>query len=223
MDSLLTGREMFDICCWLAEHEFFEPKPIPGYSDVLVNVYGETFKQDLTPLHQFNSSGYKQIIAHSDETGKRRILGVHQAVAMTFDNKYYPECIVHHLDENKTNNCLWNLRVESNSDHARHHADPSAMIKYVKEHGPANKGVKMSDEFREKCRQSAIKRVERERAEGIKRGHSGVYKGNKFRNADGSKKEVDVEWYENFRESCRKGALKRAAKKREQLIEDKAK
>lgn len=221
MNGLITSREMFEICCWLAEHDFFDPKPIPGYSDVLVDVYGKTYKTDYTPLHQFNSNGYKQILAHSDETGKRRVLGVHQAVAMTFDSKYYDGCVVHHLDENKSNNCLWNLRVESNPEHARHHADPSSLLRWMKENGcPANKGKKMSPEFCEKCRVSAIKRAERERSQGITRGGSKYYGGNQFRNADGSKKDVDPKWYDSFRESCRKAALKREATKRGEYVED---
>ena len=99
------------------------------------------------------------------------------------------------------------------SEHSRHHADPSALIKYAKEHGPVNKGQKMSDEFREHCRISALKRAERERAEGIARntGHTGR-KGSNWK----ERKDTDPEAYARFCESCRQAALKREAKKREE-------
>ena len=174
--------------------------PIPGYSDCIVDVNGNTFKPDGTPIHQFNSNGYKQILTHSDETGKRKILGVHQAVAMTHDPEYFDGCVVHHIDGDKTNNNLSNLKCETRSEHSRNHADPAALQKYVKEHGSPTKGMKMSQEFCEKCRQNALKRV--------KNGNVSFH-GNQFVDKDGNKKQIDQAAYDKFRENCRVGALNR--------------
>ena len=215
---------LFDLGRYMEEIGFFDPKPVPGYSDVLVDREGNTFRPDGSELHQFNSNGYKQICAHSDETGKRRVIGVHQLVAMTYmSDEYYPGCVVHHIDENKSHNCIGNLRVESVPEHSRHHANPEALLKHLKEHGPHNKGKKMSDEFREHCRISALKRAERERQDGINRGKGpgGCYRGNQFRDADGNPKKVDPEAYARFREACRKAALKREEKKRLEKLKNK--
>ena len=78
---------------------------------------------------------------------------------MTFKPEYYPGCVVHHKDENKGHNYAENLEVESRNDHSRHHANPDAMLEWQKKNGgPVNKGQKMSAEFCEKCRQSALNR-----------------------------------------------------------------
>jgi hypothetical protein len=142
------------------------------------------------------------------------IKGVHQIVAMTFIDEYYDGCHVHHKDENKHNNRIFNLEILSHSDHARLHSDPSRLVNYVKKNGPPNKGKKMSAEFCEKCRVSAIRRAEREKKLGIthayelqKRIHI-----NQFMNVDGTKRVMDPEKYEKFREACKLGALKRNKK-----------
>lgn len=61
----------------------------------------------------------------------------------------------------KKHNTWDNLKVESINEHARHHANPENIINYINEHGPHNKGKKMSPEFCEKCRQSALNRSDR--------------------------------------------------------------
>ena len=53
---------------------------------------------------------------------------------------------------------LNNLEIKSRSEHSRYHADATALIEYSKKNGPHNKGKKMSAEFCQKCRQSALKR-----------------------------------------------------------------
>lgn len=177
--------------------------PVPGFERYTVNRYGVVFR-DGKEVHQFNSNGYKQVCLYG--YNKRRVVkGVHQVVSMTFDQNYYPGCVVHHKDENKHNNCLYNLKVESVSDHARHHADPTRLVEYVKTNGSPTKGMKMSEQFREHCRQAALKR----KAHG---NHGNHYNGNQFVNKDGSKKDVDPVWYEKFRERCRQGALNRKSK-----------
>lgn len=113
------------------------------------------------------------------------MFGVHQLVAMTFDSNYTPDCHVHHLDENKSNNKAYNLECMSKSDHARLHADITPLSNYLKENGPYNKGMKMSDEFREKCRQSALRRAKENR--------SSKYNGNQFVDAYGNRKYISEE------------------------------
>lgn len=82
------------------------------------------------------------------------------------------------IDENKKHNWDGNLEVESRSNHSRHHANPQAILEWQKKNGgPVNKGQKMSDEFREKCRQSALNRKD-----------SRTFHGNQYVNRDGSKK-----------------------------------
>lgn len=182
---------------------YSEKRSVPGYDNFEVDRAGNVYKDGI-PVVPFNSSGYLQICLTSP--GKRRVVkGVHQVISMTFDPNYYEGCVVHHYDENKHNNRYVNLIVESRVDHSRHHADPNRLVDYIKINGPVNKGKKMSKEFCEHCRQSALKRAERDKI-------NHVQKGNQFRNADGSKKQIDPEAYEKFREACRRGALKRYRK-----------
>lgn len=185
---------------WLAFMEWYysERSPVPGYDNYEADRSGNIFKNGslVTP---FNSSGYKQICLTSP--GQKRVVkGVHQVVSMTFDPNYYDGCIIHHKNENKHDNHILNLKVESRSDHSRHHVDANRLANYVKEHGSPTKGMKMSDEFREHCKQAALKRIER---------NSMRFAGNQFVDAYGSKKPIDSEKYKQFCERCRESALKR--------------
>lgn len=200
---------LFDLGKYMEEIGYWNPKQVPGY-DVMVDREGHTFRLDGTSINQFNSNGYKQICVKNPDGGRRKIFGVHQLVAMTFHPDYFDGCVVHHIDENKSHNCIWNLRCETLSEHSKHHANPEALMRHLKEHGPHNKGKKMSDEFREHCRISALKRAERERQEGNGR----TFHGNAFKDKDGNPKEVDPEAYDRFRAKCRQAALKREEKKR---------
>lgn len=142
------------------------PHPVPNHPGYTCDRLGSVYRPDGSKIKPFESSGYDQVYM-KNEDGDRSIKGVHQVVSMTFDPDYYPGCIVHHKDENKKHNYADNLKVESNSDHARHHADPQKLIDYMKKHGPINKGKKMSPEFCEKCRQSALKRHKREKENNV--------------------------------------------------------
>ena len=93
----------------------------------------------------------------SDDDHKRHVFGVHQVVAMAY-LPYYKGCVVHHIDGDKHNNNVSNLEVKSNSEHARHHADPTRLVNWVHEHGSPTKGMKMSDEFRQHCKEAALRR-----------------------------------------------------------------
>lgn len=153
------------------------PHEVPNHPGYTCNRLGSVYKPDGSKMKPFESSGYDQVYM-KNEAGKRSIKGVHQVVSMTFDPDYYPGCVVHHKDENKKHNWDENLKVESRGDHSRHHANPQAMLEWQKKNGgPVNKGQKMSDEFREKCRQSALNR-----------NNTNTFHGNQYVNRDGSKK-----------------------------------
>lgn len=164
---------------------YTERRTIPNCSRYEITRSGD-FYRDGIRVEPFNSSGYLQVYIRTDD-GKRFIQGVHQLVSMVFDPNWFPGCVVHHRDENKHNNFIYNLKVETSEEHTRHHANPEHLIAYTRKNGPVNKGKKMSPEFCEKCRISAIKRAQREREENIKHNRSRTYS-NQFRNADGTKK-----------------------------------
>lgn len=136
------------------------PHPVPNHPGYMCDRLGNVYRPNGTRIDPFESSGYDQVYMKNEE-GKRSIKGVHQVVSMTFNPEYYQGCVVHHEDENKKHNTWDNLKVESVSEHSRHHANPKNIIAYINEHGPYNKGMKMSPEFCEKCRQSALKRTDR--------------------------------------------------------------
>ena len=105
----------------------------------------------------FNSNGYFQCRL-IDDNGKEHILGVHTVVAMFYCESYFEGCVVHHKDGDKHHNYSNNLECITRSQHSRMHVNPNNLRKYIAENGPANKGKKMSEEFRAKCRKSALKR-----------------------------------------------------------------
>ena len=136
---------------------------------------GNVFKNG-KPISQCNSNGYKQVTMR-DENFKRRILGVHVVVAMKYLD-YYDGCIVHHKDEDKSNNNLDNLEVLNSPYHKSYHAKRNTKFSQsAKDKEPWNKGMKMSDEFRQHCRDSALKRIQRD----------GFY-GNQFVDRNGNRK-----------------------------------
>lgn len=192
---------LYDVFSRFMSNYDLYPKPVPGHPGYSVDPFGNVFKPDNTITKQFNSCGYKQVrMINAD--GDRSIKGVHQVVAMTFDENYYDGCVVHHIDENKHNNYIENLESISKSEHSRHHANPAALQKYIGENGPANRGKEMPQEFKDKCRQSALNR--RTNCQSC-----GKFTGNQYMNADGSRKEVTDEFKQRFSEACRRGALNR--------------
>lgn len=75
---------------------------------------------------------------------------------------WYEGCVIHHIDGNPHNNHVGNLKVESRSEHSKHHmCGNMTLANYIREHGPHNKGKIMPESYREICRVSARKRVER--------------------------------------------------------------
>ena len=123
------------------------------------DIYGNVYKNG-KPISQCNSNGYKQVTMR-DENFKRHILGVHVVVAMKYLD-YYEGCVVHHKDENKSNNNLYNLEVANSTYHKSYHAKRNLnFIEGNKSKKPWNKGLKMSDEFRQHCSESAKKRAKR--------------------------------------------------------------
>lgn len=110
-----------------------------------------------TQVKIFKSNDYVQCRL-VDNDGVAHIIGVHVAVAMFHCSDYFEGCIVHHEDEDKKNNWAYNLKCETRSEHSRRHASKTHLSNYVKQNGPANKGKKMSSEFCERCRESALRR-----------------------------------------------------------------
>ena len=99
------------------------PNPIPnlpGYqADQFGNIY-DTNGHIIQP-YQYRDSNQYDMIYVRDINNKPRLYGVHQLVAMTFLDGYYPGCVVHHIDENKYNNRIDNLEITNRSDHCKHH------------------------------------------------------------------------------------------------------
>lgn len=187
-------------------NEYYKPREVPGFPKFSITRHGDVYKDGIE-IKPFNSNGYLQIAL--DSRRKTRVIkGVHQIVAMTFIDEYYEGCHVHHKDENKHNNDVSNLEILDPQVHEKLHAKPDKLINYVKKNGSPTKGMKMSKEFCEKCRISALKRSEREKSLGMKHSH-----GNQFINPDGSRKTIDPIKMEKFKESCRKAALNRKCNK----------
>lgn len=134
----------------------FYLKPVPECSNYFVDASGNIYRQDMSIMKPFKSNKYLQV-RFKDDNNKRRILGVHQVVAMTYLS-YYKGCVVHHKNEDTHDNNLYNLEICDRSEHSRHHANPCNLINYIKIHGAPNKGKHPSIESRLKMSESAKKR-----------------------------------------------------------------
>lgn len=123
-----------------------------------------------------NGDIYKRVVL-TDNSHKKHLLYVHRIVAYNFIPNPYCYSMINHIDENPANNIVTNLEwcdiIYNNTYNNRH----KKVGEKLKGKTPWNKGQKMSPEFCEKCRQSAIKRVKRKR-----------FNGNQYVNADGTRK-----------------------------------
>lgn len=125
----------------------------PDY-DVLED--GKVYKNG-NEVKPFKSNKYLQVLLF-DVNHKRKVCGVHTIVAMKYLD-YYDGCVVHHKDGNPQNNNLNNLEIHSRSEHSSLHSINNPNLKlYCKGVIPWNKGMKMSKDFCEKCRESAKRR-----------------------------------------------------------------
>lgn len=112
-------------------------------------------------VKEFKSNNYLQCQIYDDD-GLPHVFGVHQVVARLRCPDWFEGCIVHHKDEDGHNNSPDNLECYSRSQHSRKHIYESdnqfRLSAYVRSNGPANKGQKMSEEFKKHCSQSAKNR-----------------------------------------------------------------
>lgn len=128
-----------------------------NYPNYDCDEFGNVFKNGEL-ISPFVSNNYLQVCLFDADHIKHTV-GVHTVIAMKYLD-YYPGCIVHHIDENRSNNNLNNLQVMSLSEHSRQHGLNNA--EYLREINigkiPVNKGKKMSEEFCRHCSESAKRR-----------------------------------------------------------------
>lgn len=133
----------------------------PNYD---VDIYGNVYKNNVI-MNPFKSNKYLQVVLY-DKDGNKKVYGVHTVVAMKYLDEFYQGCVVHHKDENPHNNNLENLEILDRSNHTKlHMKGDTRLADYVKEHGSWNKNKKMNEEYRQICKQSALKRWEKRRQE----------------------------------------------------------
>ena len=85
-------------------------KNIEGYEGLYhVNNLGQvkSLRKNILLSSSIKKNGYHQVVLQNN--GYKKYVSVHRLVAIAFlDNpKNYPQ--VNHIDENKSNNCVWNL------------------------------------------------------------------------------------------------------------------
>ena len=91
-------------------------KDIPNYNKYMITSKGRVwskYKRDWITL-LFCKKGYLRVSIYNND-GKRKTIRIHKLVAMTYLTN---NNIIDHIDRNKTNNCVCNLRdtdLETNS------------------------------------------------------------------------------------------------------------
>ena len=68
-----------------------------------------------------NRQGYAYVCLYRNK--KRKNLRLHRLVAKVFCPEYSDDCVVHHKDTDRTNNCVENLDPLSSADHDEAHKD----------------------------------------------------------------------------------------------------
>ena len=99
---------------------------------------------------KINNYGYHRVGLYKGK--KQKWYQVHRLVAMAFVDGYEEGLVVNHIDEDKTNNCAWNLEwvttTYNNTYNDRH-----------KRAGNSLKGIKRSDETKKKLSKIKSKKV----------------------------------------------------------------
>lgn len=137
-----------------------EVKSIPGFSSYYASTWGGVYKYNLVDVGNAESNGY-YLPKLVNDLGEIVYIAKHRLIAKTFLSTYKEDLVVHHIDGNKHNNSVDNLLPMTSSEHSKLHANPTYLTSYIETHGPYNKGMKMSTEYCEKCKQSALKRWEK--------------------------------------------------------------
>lgn len=92
------------------QFEFEEWKPVVGYEGLYeVSNYGDVKSLNTNKIRCKKKDKYGYYCINLSKNGKRKTYFIHQLVARAFipNPNNYP--CVNHIDEKKTNNCVWNL------------------------------------------------------------------------------------------------------------------
>jgi hypothetical protein len=98
-------------------------KQIEGYKKYAVSECGKVFSLDFNrtgevrQLSPYTVRGYNHVSLRKD--GKRKIFPVHRLVAQAFLDDWEPDLQVDHIDMNRTNNHVSNLRMVTPSQNAQ--------------------------------------------------------------------------------------------------------
>lgn len=117
----------------------------------LVDRWGRK-REMILKLSVNNKNGYVQVNLHKDS--KQKTYRVHKLVALAFVDGYEEGLVVNHIDEDKTNNCAWNLEwvtYKENSIHSSYKLCGENNPMYGKK-GKDNPlyGIPLSEETRKK-------------------------------------------------------------------------
>jgi len=96
-------------------------RPIRGFPDYFVTWGGDVFSTKRKPFKKLklllNRCGYLQVCLYKN--GKQYSCKVHRLVLIAYCSKeYFSGAVTRHLDGNKTNNRLWNLRWGTTKDNS---------------------------------------------------------------------------------------------------------
>jgi len=97
-------------------------KPIPNYSDYLINEYGDILSNVTGRFLNPKAScvdGYV-ITCLIDDNGRKVFERVHRLVALTFLDKVEGKTIINHKDFNRSNNHISNLEWCNHSENGKH-------------------------------------------------------------------------------------------------------
>lgn len=104
-------------------------KKVLNFENYSVNEYGEIFSTRGKLLCQWTDNvGYRQVVIYKD--GKRYYKRVHRLIYESFKGKIADGLIVHHIDEDKNNNNLSNLKAVTNKQNIKYFHEYNELKSY---------------------------------------------------------------------------------------------
>lgn len=132
-------------------------KEIPGFENYIIYEDGRIlskYNNKFLSVHKAKQTGYKQVNLYSN--GKRKTMSLHRLLALTFIPNINNLPLVDHIDRNRLNNDLSNLRWYGYSDNVKNHDKKTLKEKYLNKYGTEHSS--QNEDVKQKFKQTNLEK-----------------------------------------------------------------